>query len=59
MNIGYDMKWDWDKDLKDFKVISENLRLENQGSRADAIDYLIARCKRAEENKPKKRSFFR
>ena len=36
------------KDLNDFKEVSNNLRNEKQVSRADAVDYLIERCKRAE-----------
>lgn len=37
-----------DKNLDDFKEISKNLRIEKQESRADAVDYLIERCKRSQ-----------
>jgi hypothetical protein len=44
-----DNKWDWNKNLDDFREVSKNLKSEGQTSRADCIDYLIARCKRIEK----------
>jgi hypothetical protein len=43
-------KWDeCDKRLDDFAIVADNLEIEKQRSRADAVRYLIQRVKSAEE----------
>lgn len=37
------------KRLDDFKIVSDNMRYDGQGSRADIIDYLIKRVQKREE----------
>ena len=44
-------KWSWDKDLANFETLAINLRNDGQTSRAEAVEYLIARCRRAEAKK--------
>ena len=41
--------WEMDKNVEDFAQVSKNLREEGHQSRADVIDYLISRVKKAEE----------
>ena len=44
-------KWSWDKDLADLEPLASNLRSEGKESRAEIVEYLIARCRRAEARK--------
>ena len=41
--------WEMNKRLDDFKIVSDNMRYDGQGSRADIIDYLIKRVQKREE----------
>lgn len=41
--------WEMNKRMDDFKIVSDNMRYEGQGSRADIIDYLIKRVQKREE----------
>lgn len=41
--------WEMNKRLDDFKIVSDNMRYEGQGYRADTIDYLIKRVQKREE----------
>jgi len=41
-------KWSWDADLAAFETLAINLRNDGQTSRAEVVEYLIARCRRAE-----------
>ena len=44
-------QWNWDADLAAFETLAKNLRAEGKTSRAQAVEYLIARCRRAEAKK--------
>jgi len=44
-------KWNWEADLAAFETLAINLRNDGQTSRAEAVEYLIARCRRAEAKK--------
>lgn len=49
VDVGYvNSTWDGEKNLDDFQIIADALLKEGQTSRAEAMEYLIARCKRAE-----------
>ncbi len=41
--------WEMNKRMDDFKIVSDNMRYEGQGNRADIIDYLIKRVQKREE----------
>lgn len=41
--------WEMDKNIEDFFQVSKNMREEGHQSRADVIEYLIARVTVAEE----------
>jgi hypothetical protein len=41
--------WDDDKNVEDFNMVAIGLQSEGQQSRADAVEYLIQRVKKAEE----------
>jgi hypothetical protein len=43
--------WSWDKNLDDFIEVVGNLQADGEYSRAEAVAYLIERCKRAEWKK--------
>jgi hypothetical protein len=45
---GIEERWDFTKNLDDFQDLAFNLYKEGHASRADAVTYLIERCKRVE-----------